>query len=74
MTIRVSLIYTLYRLLQLQEPGLVGIATSYGLDDRGVRVQVQVESKFSLLHVIQIGSEVHPTSYSLGSGGKAAGA
>jgi hypothetical protein len=46
---------------------VVGIATSYLLDDRGVGVRVQTVS------------EVHPTSYPMGTGGsfpvgKAAGA
>jgi hypothetical protein len=57
----------------------VGIATGYGLDDRGVGVRVPVGSRISLLHVVQTGSEVHPTSYPMGTGGsfprgKAAGA
>jgi hypothetical protein len=39
-----------------------GIATGYGLDDRGVGV-------LSLLHVVQTGSGVHPTSYPMGTGG-----
>jgi hypothetical protein len=30
----------------------VGIATSYGLDDQGVGVQVPVGQEFSLLHVV----------------------
>jgi hypothetical protein len=56
----------------------VGIATSYGLDDRGVGVRVLVGQKFSLLHLVQTGSWVHPTSYPMGTegvllGGKAAG-
>jgi hypothetical protein len=49
----------------------VGIVTGYGLDDRGVGVRVPVGSR--------IFSEVHPTSYPMGTGsyfpgGKAAGA
>jgi hypothetical protein len=28
-----------------------------------------VGKKFSLLHIVQTGSEVHPTSYKMGSGG-----
>jgi hypothetical protein len=47
----------------------VGIATSYWLDDRGVGVRVPVGQEFSLLHVVQTGSEVHPTSYPMGTGG-----
>jgi hypothetical protein len=57
---------------------IVGIATSYGLDDRGVGVRVPGQ-QFSLLHVVQTDSGVHPTSYPMGtrdsfSEGKAAGA
>jgi hypothetical protein len=47
----------------------VGIATGYGLEDRGVRVQVPVGQEFSLLHVVQTGSGVHPTSYAMGTRG-----
>jgi hypothetical protein len=46
----------------------VGIATGYGLDDRGVGVRVPVGSEFSLLHVVQTGSGVHPASYPMGTG------
>jgi hypothetical protein len=45
-----------------------GIATGYGLDDRGVGVQVPVGKKFSLLHIVQTSSGVHPTSYPKGTG------
>jgi hypothetical protein len=58
---------------------VVGIATGYGLDDQGVGVRVPIGSEFLLLHVVQTGSEAHPTSYPMGTGGsfpggKAAGA
>jgi hypothetical protein len=62
------------------QAGTGGIATGYGLDDRGVVVRIAVGQEFSLLHVVQTGSGVHPTSnYPMctrGSfpGGKAAGA
>jgi hypothetical protein len=51
----------------MRRDSAVGIATSYGLDDRGVGVRVP------------LGSEVHPTSYPMGTGcsfpgDKAAGA
>jgi hypothetical protein len=46
-----------------------GIAAGYGLDDRGVGVRVLVGSEFSLLHVVQTGSWVHPASYPIGTGG-----
>jgi hypothetical protein len=57
----------------------VGIATGYGLDDRGVGVRVPEGQKFLLLHIVQTGSGVHPTPYKMGTGGlfpgvKAAGA
>jgi hypothetical protein len=48
----------------IEKGSVVGMATGYGLDDRGV---------------VQTGSGVHPTSYPMGTGGsfpgsKAAGA
>jgi hypothetical protein len=46
----------------------VGIATSYGLDDRGVGFRVLVGAKICLIHVVQTGPGVHPTSYQLGTG------
>jgi hypothetical protein len=46
----------------------VGIATAYGLDCRGVAFRVQVRVK-NFLHVVQIGSGVHQTSYPMGTGG-----
>jgi hypothetical protein len=58
---------------------MVSIATAYRLDERGVRIQVPVGSEFSPLHIVQTGSEAHPASYPMGTGGafpggKAAGA
>jgi hypothetical protein len=57
----------------------VGIATAYGLSDLGVGVRVPVELEFSLFHIVQTGSGVHPASCPMGTGGsflrsKAAGA
>jgi hypothetical protein len=43
----------------------VGIATGYGLDDRGVGDRVPVGS---LHHVVQTGSGAHPASYTMGTG------
>jgi hypothetical protein len=40
-----------------------------GIDGRGVGVRVPAGSKFSLLHIVQAGSGVHPTSYKMGTGG-----
>jgi hypothetical protein len=47
----------------------VGIATGYGIGDRGVGFRVPVEQEFSLLLVVQTGSGAHPASYPMGTGG-----
>jgi hypothetical protein len=52
---------------------VVGIATSYGLHNRGGWSSSSGRVKNSL-HVVQTASGVHPTSYPIGIGGKAAGA
>jgi hypothetical protein len=55
---------------ELQRHSSVGIATGYGMHDRGGGVRVPVGSKnFSLLHMVQTGSGVHRTSYKMGTGG-----
>jgi hypothetical protein len=41
----------------------VGIATDYGLDDRGGPSRVK-----NFLHVVQTGSGAHPTYYPMGIG------
>jgi hypothetical protein len=46
----------------------VGIATGYGLGDRGVGVRAPQSQEFSFLHVVQTGSGVHPASYPMGTG------
>jgi hypothetical protein len=51
----------------------VGIATGYGMDDRGDRSSSPSRVK-NFLHVVQTGSGVHPTSSPMGTGGNAAGA
>jgi hypothetical protein len=53
----VNLTATLYTYMyrEVSRDSSVGIATSYGLDDRGVGVQA--------------GSGAHPTSYPMGTGG-----
>jgi hypothetical protein len=61
-------VYSMYLQLLRSRDSVVGIATSYGLDQ-----------EFSLLQIVQTSSEVHPTSYPMGTGGsfpggKAAGA
>jgi hypothetical protein len=55
---------------------VVGIATSYGLDDRGVGVRLPVGSR---IFTSPNRPEVHPTSFPMGTGasfpgGQAAGA
>jgi hypothetical protein len=57
----------------------VGIATDYGLHDRGVGICVPEGQVFSLLHVVQTGSGAHPALYRMDTGdsfpgGKAVGA
>jgi hypothetical protein len=71
-------IYTVY-ITSRSRDSVVGIATGYGLDDRGIEVRVLVGQEFSLLHVVQTCFGVHPTSYPIGTWGrflgvKAAGA
>jgi hypothetical protein len=68
-----------YMVSHRSRDSVVGIATSYGLDDRGVGIHFPVASRISLLQIVQTGSEVHPTSYPMDTkgfspGGKAAGA
>jgi hypothetical protein len=47
----------------------VGIATGYGLDERGVGVRVPGGSRISSDHIVQTGSGVHPSSYPMGKVG-----
>jgi hypothetical protein len=47
----------------------VGIATGYGLDDRGVLVRIPVGSTISILHRFQIGSGTHSSLYTKGTEG-----
>jgi hypothetical protein len=58
--------------MTIQEVGsrgsVVGIATGYGLEDRGGRSSSPGRVK-NFLHVVQTGSGVHPTSYLVGTGG-----
>jgi hypothetical protein len=50
-----------------------GIATGYGLDDQGVGVGVPVGSRIFTSLIVQTGSGVHPTSYTMGTGGLSLG-
>jgi hypothetical protein len=52
----------------------VGIATDYWLDDQeGREFESRQGKKFSLLHIVQTGSGVHPTSYPMGTRGSFTG-
>jgi hypothetical protein len=53
---------------------LIGIATGYGLDDRGVGVRVPVGSRIFSSPCSPAGSGAHPASSPKGTGGKSAGA
>jgi hypothetical protein len=46
----------------------VSIATGYRLDNQGVGIRVKGK-QFLLLHIVQTGSGVHPTSYTKNTGG-----
>jgi hypothetical protein len=48
---------------------VVGIATGYRLDEWGLDFESQWGQEFSVLHVVQTGSGVHPTSYPMGTQG-----
>jgi hypothetical protein len=48
---------------------VVGIAAGYGLDDQGVGVRVPVGSRIFNSPNVKTGSGVHPTSYTMGTGG-----
>jgi hypothetical protein len=71
--------YLIYYMMLGSRDSVFGIATDHGLDERGVGVRVPYRLEFSVLHVVQTGSGVHPTSYPMGTGafllgGKAASA
>jgi hypothetical protein len=53
------------------EPGSsVSIVSDYGLDDRAIEVRSLAEAKdFSSMLCVQTGSEVHPASCPVGTGG-----
>jgi hypothetical protein len=40
-----------------------------GWTTEGLKVESRWRQEFSLLHVVQTSSEVHPTSYTMGTGG-----
>jgi hypothetical protein len=64
---RANYVHSTYALSDTLQP-VVGIATDYGLKDRGVWVRVPVGSRI-LIHVVQTGSGAHPASQAMGTGG-----
>jgi hypothetical protein len=50
-----------------------GIATGYGLDEQRGGSSSPGRVKNSVLHIVQTGSGVHPTSYKMGTGGSLPG-
>jgi hypothetical protein len=50
--------------LHVSRDSAVGIATGYGLDDRGVEFESREGQEFSLLHVVQTGAGAPPISLS----------
>jgi hypothetical protein len=53
----------------VRQDSAVGIATAYGLDDREVEFESRYGQELLFLDLVQTGCGVHPTSYSLGTGG-----
>jgi hypothetical protein len=53
----------------MSRDSLVGIATAYGLTTEESEFESRCGQEFSLLQIVQTGSEVHPTSYPIGTGG-----
>jgi hypothetical protein len=68
-------IFPLHKLQKIKRSrdSVVGIATGYGLDDRGFGIRVPVGSRILFLHVVQTGSEAHPPSYPMGTGASSPG-
>jgi hypothetical protein len=64
-----SLLFRPAPLMPRSRDSAVGIATGYGLDGRGVGVQILLGKDFSSLHVVQTNYGVHPASYPMGNGG-----
>jgi hypothetical protein len=67
-------IKTMLRRRRVSRGSAVGIATTYGLDDREVGVRVPIWSEFSLFRIVQTGSGAHPAPIQWFPGGKTAGA
>jgi hypothetical protein len=66
----ISLNYTCVSDLNCGPGSSVSIVSDYGLDDRAIEVQSPAEAKdFSSNLCVQTGSEAHPASCTMGTGG-----
>jgi hypothetical protein len=64
----IIIIIIIHIITSISRDSSVGIAT--GLDDQGRReFESRQGKKFSLFHIVQTGSGVHPTSYKMGTVG-----
>jgi hypothetical protein len=66
---RSPLIFSLPHTINSSRDNVIGIAIGYGLNDRRVRVRVPVGSRIFASSIVQTGFGVHPTSYTMGTGG-----
>jgi hypothetical protein len=63
-------IKTIMSIFSMSRVSSIGIATGYGLDDRGAGVRFPAGAgNFSLHHRVQTGSGAHPAFYPMGTGG-----
>jgi hypothetical protein len=60
---------TNFILVSVSWDSVVGIATASGLKTEGSEFESRWGQEFSVLHIVQIGSGVHPASYPMGTGG-----
>jgi hypothetical protein len=59
----------IYYTLTISRDSAVGIATGWGLDDRGVGVRVPIGDRFFPFYVVQTGSWAQTASYPIGTAG-----
>jgi hypothetical protein len=62
-------LYRFYKTVVTAKVSVVGIAIGYWLDDRGVGGRIPIGSRIFASSIVQTGSGVHPTSYTMGTGG-----
>jgi hypothetical protein len=56
------------RYLRKSRGSSAGIATGCGLDDQGLKFESLQGQEYLLLHIVQTGSGVRPTSYTMDTG------